>query len=166
MGSIGRGGGYEMGMGAAAAGMGPHQSPRHSLAGASAGAGGQPYYVSSFMGSIYQTGVPESIGRVGAITSAGAVGVAGTGAGVNNKKVSFASGGGGDAQHPRDREGGSSSSSSPSLDPSLLKWLCLCIAKLCWRYTDAQDACVRLDFQSTLFACLAGDGEGGERWMF
>ncbi|CAN0481718.1 unnamed protein product, partial [Ectocarpus sp. 8 AP-2014] len=33
-------------------------------------------------------------------------------------------------------------------------WLCLCLAKLCWQYTDAQDACVRLDIQGSLFACL------------
>ncbi|CAM9371947.1 unnamed protein product, partial [Scytosiphon promiscuus] len=44
-------------------------------------------------------------------------------------------------------------------DPSLRTWLCLCFAKLCWRYTDAQDACVRLRVQDSLFACLQGKGE-------
>lgn len=44
-------------------------------------------------------------------------------------------------------------------DPAVRRWLCLCIAKLCWQYTDAQDACVRLDVQETLFSCLHGKGE-------
>lgn len=51
------------------------------------------------------------------------------------------------------------------LDPSLKRWLCLCIAKLCWRYRDAQDACVRQNVQGSLFACLRGEGETrGRGW--
>ncbi|CAM9371182.1 unnamed protein product, partial [Ectocarpus sp. 13 AM-2016] len=43
-------------------------------------------------------------------------------------------------------------------------WLCLCLAKLCWQYTDAQDACVRLDIQGSLFTCLERKNGGpGQR---
>lgn len=42
-------------------------------------------------------------------------------------------------------------------DPAVRRWLCLCIAKLCWRFTDAQDACLR--HVESLFACLQGKGE-------
>lgn len=44
-------------------------------------------------------------------------------------------------------------------DPELVRWACLCIAKLVWRYPNAQDGCVRLNIQDSLFARLEGYGE-------
>lgn len=54
---------------------------------------------------------------------------------------------------------GGESSEDRSCDVQLRQWLCFCLAKLCWRHRDAQDACVVLRGQDILFACLR---EGGE----
>lgn len=44
-------------------------------------------------------------------------------------------------------------------DPELVQWACLCIAKLVWRYLNAQDGCAKLNIQDSLFARLEGYGE-------
>lgn len=53
-----------------------------------------------------------------------------------------------------------------AIDAPLRRWLCLCLAKLCWRYRDAQDACVRDRVQESLFGCLVGKGVGFETCMY
>ncbi|CAM9089710.1 unnamed protein product [Chrysoparadoxa australica] len=53
---------------------------------------------------------------------------------------------------------GAAAKSAPAV--LLRRWICLCIAKLCWHYPAAQEECFRCNIHHSLFSCLKDSSPG------